>query len=370
MIKCQFAIVGGGIIGLLTAKYLAETGESVTLIEKSAFGSESSWAGGGIISPLYPWRYPDCITALANQAQYLYPSLCDELFSVTGIDPEFQQCGLAMGDIADQSQAIAWAKANGKAYSLEKGSIDTCTIDMSEWLCFPEIAQVRTPKLLVSLIAFLKRQSNVSLVSNCQVQTIAKGDAECQLQTARGLVKAKQVILATGAWTSALFPSANIGPVKGQMIMFGPLKHKLTRIVLVGGRYLIPRKDGRIIVGSTLEHCGYCNLPELEQAQQLEHWAQTIMPSLMGKPRTKHWSGLRPFREKAPLIDFVDEEKRILVNAGHFRNGVVLAPASAHLAFQMLTGQVTELPLLPYAQRKQQNQSLNLALSDTLEPVG
>lgn len=345
----QFAVVGGGIMGLLTAKALSETGESVALFDRSAFGSESSWAGGGIISPLYPWRYPDSITALASQAQHLYPGLCHELHERTGIDPQFRRCGLAMGDVFDAAEAVAWAKQNAKPFSLQSGVIDSSTIELPEWLVFPEISQVRTPRLLAALVSYLREKENVTLQANCIVEAVKSESTYCQLQTNRGAFCAEKVALTTGAWTNNLFPKADIAPVKGQMIMFGPIEHQLKKIVLVGGRYLIPRVDGRIIVGSSLERSDFKNLPEQHQAEELEKWAQDVMPELQGKARTKHWSGLRPFRNDVPLIDYVDEHRRLLVNAGHFRNGVVLAPASSRLACSLFLEQEPDLATEPYS---------------------
>ena len=89
-------VVGAGINGLLVSRMLIASGASVTLIEKHKVAKESSWAGGGIVSPLYPWRYDAAVTALANWAQAFYPQLAEELLAETGIDVQLHACGLLM----------------------------------------------------------------------------------------------------------------------------------------------------------------------------------------------------------------------------------------------------------------------------------
>ena len=86
-------VIGGGIMGLLTAHYLHMAGEQVTVLEQGRLGQESSWAGGGILSPLYPWRYPDALNDLASWSQQIYPALIDELKTLSGIDAQYWQCG-------------------------------------------------------------------------------------------------------------------------------------------------------------------------------------------------------------------------------------------------------------------------------------
>ena len=100
-------VVGGGIIGLLTARQLVQAGAQVTLVEMGETGRESSWAGGGILSPLYPWRYGEAVTALATASQHDYPGLCAELHAQTGIDPELTHSGMLILDTEERDAALA-----------------------------------------------------------------------------------------------------------------------------------------------------------------------------------------------------------------------------------------------------------------------
>ena len=103
-------VVGGGIIGLLTAYYLIEDGARVLLVERGEIGREASWAGGGILSPLYPWRYPEAVTHLVQWSQTQYPALTEQLHESTGIDPQWTHSGLLILDKEEPEVARYWAE--------------------------------------------------------------------------------------------------------------------------------------------------------------------------------------------------------------------------------------------------------------------
>ena len=107
------AIIGGGLIGLLSARELAQAGHTVVVIDKGLCGRESSWAGGGILSPLYPWRYPKAVNQLARWSQQHYQAFCQSLFDETGIDPEWTRSGILLLDANEQDTAVSWASEYG-----------------------------------------------------------------------------------------------------------------------------------------------------------------------------------------------------------------------------------------------------------------
>ncbi|MFN3359023.1 MAG: FAD-dependent oxidoreductase, partial [Pseudomonas sp.] len=119
----QVVIVGGGVIGLLTAYNLATQGQAVVLLERAGVGQESSWAGGGIVSPLYPWRYSPAVTALAHWSQDFYPQLAERLFAATGVDPEVHTTGLYWLDLDDEAEALAWAARESRPLSKVEVSV-------------------------------------------------------------------------------------------------------------------------------------------------------------------------------------------------------------------------------------------------------
>ncbi len=150
--------MGAGISGLLVARALLAEGASVCLIDRGQSGKEASWAGGGIVSPLYPWRYCDAVTALASQAQSVYPELTTQLLAETGIDPEYRACGLLMLETHDRQQALDWSQRHkrdirawgeNEIYARESALASGSRNAM--WM--PSVANVRNPRLLQALRA-------------------------------------------------------------------------------------------------------------------------------------------------------------------------------------------------------------------------
>ena len=352
-------IVGGGVIGLMLAKELVQRSVSVKLVEQGNIGTEASWAGGGIVSPLYPWTYSDPITALASWAQHAYPELAAELKDATGIDPEFNPCGLLMLDPPHKDEIVDWADANQKQFgvlsrsqvavnepALEKG--------FNEAVWWPQIGNIRNPRLLQSLVAYLQGQSLCSLEPHNQVVGINQLESGVvQVVTSSQTLTADKVVVCAGAWAGDLLADIGIQvpirPVKGQMIVFEPRPGLINSIILHEGRYLIPRLDGRIVVGSTLEHTGYNKTTTVEARDTLQEKACELVPALRSVPVEAHWAGLRPGAPHGiPYIGQLPGWNNVYVNAGHFRNGLVLAPASVRLMTNMLLGEEPIVDPSPY----------------------
>jgi len=353
-------IVGGGIIGLLTARYLSQTGASVTLLERRQIGRESSWAGGGILSPLYPWRYAEPVNALARWSQQHYRALTDELQADTGIDPEWIQSGLLILDHEDTAHATTWAAKAGARLDIidhdTLGRIEPAVGEHPEGgLLFPEFAQVRNPCLLKALRQDVQARG-VRITESAEVSHLLHENGRIRgVGTADGdSIAAEQVVIACGAWSASLLQelgqAIDIVPVRGQMLLYRGEPGLLKHVVLHRGHYAIPRRDGHLLFGSTLEDVGFDKTVTEQARHELERAAQALIPALAEVPLERHWAGLRPASPNGiPYIGAHPQIEGLYINAGHFRNGVVMAPASAHLLVDLMLGRRPVLDPAPFA---------------------
>ena len=356
----QVVIVGGGVIGLLTAYNLASEGQAVTLLERGGLGQESSWAGGGIVSPLYPWRYSQAVTALAHWSQDFYPQLAQRLFAATGVDPEVHTTGLYWLDLDDEADALAWAAREGRPLSKVDVSAAHDAVPVlgggyAQAIYMADVANVRNPRLVKSLKAALLALPNVTIYEQCAVSGFVLGDDRVVgVNTATGQVLGDQVVLAAGAWSGQLLGTLGLGlpvePVKGQMILYKCASDFLSSMVLAKGRYAIPRRDGHILIGSTLEHEGFDKTPTDTALESLKASALELIPALADAEVVGHWAGLRPGSpEGIPFIGEVPGFKGLWLNCGHYRNGLVLAPASCQLFTDLLLARAPIIDPAPYA---------------------
>lgn len=356
----QVVIVGGGVIGLLTAFNLAAEVEQVVLCDRGALGQESSWAGGGIVSPLYPWRYSPAVTALAHWSQDFYPQLGERLFASTGVDPEVHTTGLYWLDLEDEAEALAWAEREGRPLSAVDISatydaVPVLGAGFKRAIYMAGVANVRNPRLVKSLKAALQALPNVSIREHCEITGFSQEAGRITgVETTAGPIAGDRVVLTAGAWSGDLLRPLGlelpVEPVKGQMILYKCAEDFLPSMVLAKGRYAIPRRDGHILVGSTLEHAGYDKTPTDEALESLKASAVELLPALAGATPVAHWTGLRPGSpEGIPYIGEVPGWQGLWLNCGHYRNGLVLAPASCQLFADLLLGREPIIDPAPYA---------------------
>lgn len=333
---------------MLSARQLHKQGLKVALLEKGELGQESSWAGGGILSPLHPWRYSDKVNELANTGHQCYQQLATELLDEGGVDPEYIRNGLLVLDSNEQVQAAKWAdqwdrrlQSAGSAETLQE-ICPGVSAHYTEGLWLPDVAQMRNPRLVKSARASLDALG-VEYQENMPVERLLIKHGCIQGVVAGGKERyADKVLIAGGAWSAEIMKELadvpEIEPVKGQMILFKGAPATLSRILLADNRYLIPRKDGRILCGSTLEHTGFVkDTSEIVRTELLAS-AVEIFPQLADMQIEHHWAGLRPGSPNGdPYIGEHAEVRGLYVNAGHYRNGVILAIGSVQRIAEIIT---------------------------------
>lgn len=339
-------VVGGGVIGLFTAWELHKQGYAVTLLERGELGREASWAGGGILCPLYPWRESKAAWDLAKAGLERYPAVAEMLFDSTGIDPEYTVSGLRILRAEDARYGAVWAAAQGLEVEVAAES--------AAGLRLPGIAQIRNPRLCRALAAHL-RGLGVALVEGQLVRALRQQSGRLEgVTTADGRNwDAALVVICAGAWSAAPALTAGltlpIRPVRGQMLLLGAAPGTLREIRLGDSRYLIPRRDGRVLVGSTIEEAGFAKATTPAARELLLRAVRTLAPELEGAPVEAHWSGLRPGSPHGvPVVGRHPELEGLWFNAGHFRNGICMAPASAALLAALIGGRATDIDAQAY----------------------
>ncbi len=321
-------VIGGGVIGMMSARTLVMAGAKVTLIDQRACGKESSWAGGGIISPLYPWQYSDLVNELSRASQAVYGDLCAALLDNTGIDPEYIHSGLLMMDEYNTPEAQEWMdKHRFDFQSHPQGAL------------FANIAQVRNPRLLKALKADIFKRG-VKIVEYTKVnQLITENSTTLGVVTDNKKYYADHTIVCSGAWSSSLLDAKNtIYPIKGQMIVIKSKAGVVEHIVLDQGRYIIPRKDGQLLIGSTMEDVGFERSIDAQVGADLLAFAVARFPQLKDANIEHHWAGFRPASKADVMIEKHPQLAHLYINTGHFRNGLNMAPESANRIKQMIEG--------------------------------
>lgn len=351
-------IVGAGIVGLTTALALSDAGLAVRVVERGAVGREASWAGGGILCPLHPWRYPDAVQALAWRAAAAYPALAERLAVATGIDPEWTPSGLLILD-GDEAAARAWSRRWDQPAAIctpaEVATLEPALACANRpAVRLAAVAQVRNPRLLRALAQALEARG-VAIHTRCPVQRlqVAAGRVVA-LETGTGLLATDgPVVVAAGAWSAGLLAPLGaplpVAPIKGQMLLFEAAPGLIRHVVLQTDRYAVPRRDGRVLFGSTVEQAGFDTATDAATREQLQADAVRLIPALAKARLAAHWAGLRPGSpEGIPVVGRHPALRNLWVNAGHFRNGVLLAPATAELLVDRLLGRVPALDPAPY----------------------
>lgn len=359
----RIGIIGCGISGLLTALELLEHDCDITLFDQQHAGKGASWAGGGILSPMYPWRYPQAVNNLAKHSKYLYQSLHEKIAPITGIDFEIYETGLLIFDQDDFEQGLNYKNQFDDPMQhcvhLKNHQINSINSRISshfdEAIYFPHLSNIRNPRLLKSIIAYLKQHPKVQFYENTWIDHFDIDYEKLNYIEAQNgeRFQADHYVIATGAWSEHWSKQLNlqipVHPVQGQMMLFKTPKDWLPTMCMNEVMYLIPRADGHIVCGSSMEHLGFEHRPNLQTQKNIYKACTTLVPQLTDFPIVKQWAGLRPSSPTGiPYIGKMPKIDNLWGNFGHFRNGLCMGPASAQLLRQLMLKQPPFIDPQPY----------------------
>jgi len=349
----DFVIIGAGAVGLASALELARRGARVTVLDKGQSGGESTWAGGGILSPLLPWQYGEEVNALSEYSRALFPAWRLRLEALSGLEAEYRVSGMLVLPPFEQQPAFAWCARHAWRHELRNSGdvLANGSNEASLWL--PEVAQVRNPRL-AKVLRGAALAAGVRILESVQVTGLVSAAGRiARLSTQQGDFSAAGFVVAAGAWSSALPGleafAERIFPVRGQMLLFKLPPDSLRSIVLHNGAYLIPRTDGHVLAGSTLEYSGFDKSTTQAAKRDLLAFAARILPALSDLVLSRHWSGLRPGSpDNVPVIGPCLGYDNLFINSGHFRYGVTMAPGSAVLLADLIEGKKPAISAAPY----------------------
>lgn len=374
----DLAVLGGGVIGLSIAAESARRGWRVCLIERGQIGKESSWAGAGILPAGATGEVEDPIEQLRQLSDRLHEQWAKWLLDFTQVDNEYRRSG---GLYLARSQAeratlrgncLWWDELGIEYERLTKEQVGSLSeavapgdsgIGVVDYYWVARDAKLRNPRHLAALKAACEKLGVELYPNNEIVRVLHDGGmlqgVECHAGAPGESIgqgrtfHADRYCFATGAWTAPLLGGLGIEtgiyPVRGQMLLYRWDRIPFPFVVNEGHRYLVPREDGRVLVGSCEEEVGFVKGTTPAVLEGLRDWAWSVCPGLEHATLELEWSGLRPGSIDAfPYLGTLYPYRNAYVAAGHFRHGLHWSTATAVLMGQHMRGEKTSIDLQPF----------------------
>lgn len=363
-------VIGGGVIGLAIARALRRDGLRVTLFERNTQpGGEASWAAAGMLAPQAEADQPGVLFDLCTASRALYPAFAEALRDETGIDVELRREGTLLlafneAEAAALSRRQAWQTSAGlraemltptQAREMEphlSGAIHAALYLPDDW-------QVDNRRLTQALVAAAFR-AGVDI--HCDAGDLRVVIEEGRIQGIAALGKiwsAPLVVNAAGSWAARMspellrLPPASVRPIRGQMLSMNLQPPDiLNHVVRTERAYLVPRRDGRLVVGATVEDVGFAKQVTAGAVSKLLSGTIEAVPILADMPLGDLWTGLRPLAEDdLPILGETDV-KGLFCATGHYRNGILLTPVTAELIRCLVADRTPPLDPMPFSPRR------------------
>jgi glycine oxidase len=349
----HIVIAGGGIIGLACALLLKDCGLQVTIFEAGEAVKEASWAAGGMLAAEDPENLP-ALLPFSRYSRSLYPSFLATIETLSGHHvPLRTHQTVQIVDSAHPASAGS-PLSHQEASKLIPG-LNPALGGFDHGYLLLEEASL-DPRELCTALRSAVTVAGVVLHEHEPILSAAPEGEAVLLTTRRRALYADAFVNCCGAWAASLDPSAAVVPAKGQMLVVAqPETPRLTRVLRSPEVYLIPRDNQRIVIGATVEDAGYSRQVDPAALALLRRRAAALWPPAADAPELESWAGLRPATaDGLPLIGLVDQlhldrHAPQFLAAGHHRNGILLAPGTAHVIADLIAGRTPAIDLAPFA---------------------
>jgi glycine oxidase len=329
-------IIGGGIIGLSLAIELRKKGARVLVVERGQPGREASHAAGGMLVDC-PLETPPALQPLATASARMYPEFAHELQVESGINVDLRDQGtILFPSIAHVSHPALQAAALPVPLAQLEPALAECNRP-----AFYLRERSVNPRELTAAALQAAKHRGVDISSGDEVIAVNLSDGQVTGVAAKKTsFHAPKAVNCAGAWSGQIAPYAfPTRPVKGQMLyLASPSRSLLKHVIRAPEVYLIPRSDGRILVGTTLEEAGFDKRTDVETIQRLHRAAVALVPDLQNAKILEDWAGLRPGTPDALPILGATATPGYYVATGHYRDGILLAPITAQVMADVITG--------------------------------
>jgi glycine oxidase len=361
----EVIIIGAGVIGLGAAWRLAQRGAAVTVFDQSAAGQGASHAAAGMLAACAEAEPgEEALVALGRLSQSLWPEFAAELEQASGLAVDLRREGsLVLALTADDQKRLRHHLAFQQSLGLPLEWISAADVRRREPHLAPAIAgaiwspedhQVDNRKLAAALRVAAER-AGAAIREHTPVERILVANGRASgIGLADGLeIRADVVVLAAGAWSRAVagLPPAlrpPVRPVKGQMLALAMDAPLISHVVWAPGVYLVPRNDGRLLLGATVEEKGFDSALTAGGILSLLEAAWRALPAIEELPVAEMWVGHRPgSRDDAPIVGPGPVEGLVYAT-GHHRNGILLAPVTADAVAQLVLDRVVEPAIRPF----------------------
>lgn len=355
-------------MGASSAYQIAKQGRSVLLLDAHPFGTGASGNSAAMLEFQLDSYRGEPFFSLGRKSAQLFPDLWEETKQLTGIDFQYEQCGILQLALNDrEAEALEREATRQKKLGLK---IDWLTPDALSMhmphlavssfggVIYWEDGQVNGEKFLSALLQAAEKKGAVLKQQVRNAGLLIQSGKVVGAQSAEGMYYARHVVITAGCWTDQLLEplgiQLGIEPIRGQLVFYDSKREAFAHPVYTKtGGYIAPKKDGYALAGSTTERVGFDSSTTEDGIEMIRHFAKTLFPHLSHAQVRGSSAGLRPKSpDELPIIGALPDHPNLIVAAGHYRNGILLAPITGQIVAAIVSGAEPPLDISPFSPKR------------------